>query len=73
MLRGLKITSTVRHGFNLLDRLENNAEFLERTTPLRRALMGDFKRSEEPYGLGYERPPFMDEGPTPAYFAGFSV
>lgn len=42
------------------DRLENNKEFLERTTPLRRALMGEFKKSEEPYGLGYEKPPFKD-------------
>lgn len=40
------------------DRLENNREFMQRTTPVRRALMGDFRRPEEPYGLGYEAPPF---------------
>jgi hypothetical protein len=42
------------------DRMANNAEFLQRTTPLRRALMGDWKRPEEPFGSGYPRPPFAD-------------
>ncbi|TLS53917.1 phytanoyl-CoA dioxygenase family protein [Paenibacillus antri] len=40
------------------DRFENNPEFMARTTPLRRALMGDFERPESPYGLGYQTPPF---------------
>jgi hypothetical protein len=40
------------------DRSGNSPEFLERTTPLRRALMGEWKRPEEPFGVGYERPPF---------------
>ena len=40
------------------DRSGNNPEFLERTTPLRRALMGEWKRPEEPFGSGYEKPPF---------------
>jgi ectoine hydroxylase len=42
------------------DRLENNIDFLNRTTPLRRALMGEFKRPEAPYGLGYDKPPFEE-------------
>ncbi|MGI8869282.1 MAG: phytanoyl-CoA dioxygenase family protein [Mycobacteriales bacterium] len=40
------------------DRFENSAEFLERTTPLRRALMADFSRPDAPYGAGYEPLPF---------------
>lgn len=40
------------------DRLENDLDFLKRTTPLRRELMGEFKKAEEPYGLGYMKPPF---------------
>lgn len=40
------------------DRLHNSQEFLMRTTPLRRALLGEWKRPEEPFGMGYERPPF---------------
>ena len=40
------------------DRLRNDPAFLERTTPLRRALLGEWKRSDEPFGAGYERPPF---------------
>jgi hypothetical protein len=43
------------------DRLENSAEFLVRTTPLRRALMGDFARPDAPFGIGYDEPPF-DKG-----------
>lgn len=42
------------------DRKRNDPEFLERTTPLRRALLGEWKRPEEPFGQGYERPPFED-------------
>jgi ectoine hydroxylase len=42
------------------DRTHNDPAFLERTTPLRRALLGDWKRPEEPFGMGYPRPPFDD-------------
>lgn len=40
------------------DRLENSDEFLARTTPLRRALMGQFSRPDAPYGANYEPLPF---------------
>ncbi|MBC8164107.1 MAG: phytanoyl-CoA dioxygenase family protein [Roseiflexaceae bacterium] len=40
------------------DRSHNDPAFLARTTPLRRSLMGEWKRPEEPFGVGYERPPF---------------
>jgi ectoine hydroxylase-related dioxygenase (phytanoyl-CoA dioxygenase family) len=40
------------------DRMENSKEFLARTTPLRRSLLGEWKRPEEPFGMGYEKPPF---------------
>ncbi len=40
------------------DRMENSKEFVERTTPLRRSLLGEWKRPEEPFGMGYVRPPF---------------
>jgi hypothetical protein len=43
------------------DRTRNDPTFLERTTPLRRALLGEWKRPEEPFGVGYPRPPFPDE------------
>jgi ectoine hydroxylase-related dioxygenase (phytanoyl-CoA dioxygenase family) len=42
------------------DRKRNDLAFLERTTPLRRALLGEWKRPEEPFGVGYPRPPFED-------------
>ena len=42
------------------DRTRNDPTFLERTTPLRRALLGEWGRPEEPFGVGYERPPFAD-------------
>lgn len=42
------------------DRKGNDPAFLERTTPLRRALLGEWKRPEEPFGFGYERPPFEE-------------
>jgi hypothetical protein len=42
------------------DRMHNDPAFMERTTPLRRALMGDWKRPEEPFGAGYDRPPYED-------------
>jgi ectoine hydroxylase len=40
------------------DRLQNSTDFLERTTPLRRALMGEFARPDAPFGVSYEAPPF---------------
>jgi ectoine hydroxylase len=42
------------------DRSGNNPDFLECTTPLRRALMGEWGRLEEPFGNGYDRPPFPE-------------
>ena len=42
------------------DRTRNDPTFLERTTPLRRALLGEWQRPEEPFGMGYPRPPFDD-------------
>jgi hypothetical protein len=43
------------------DRMRNDPEFLARTTPLRRALVGEWKRPEEPFGMGYVKPPFPEE------------
>jgi len=40
------------------DRLTNSTDFLERTTPMRRALMGEFARPDAPYGANYEPLPF---------------
>lgn len=42
------------------DRMKNDPEFLARTTPLRRALMGEWSTPEEPFGRGYARPPFEE-------------
>jgi ectoine hydroxylase len=42
------------------DRMSNSKEFLARTTPLRRALVGEWSRPEEPFGVGYNKPPFND-------------
>jgi ectoine hydroxylase-related dioxygenase (phytanoyl-CoA dioxygenase family) len=42
------------------DRTHNDPVFLARTTPLRRALLGEWKSPEEPFGVGYARPPFED-------------
>lgn len=42
------------------DRLQNSQEFLQRTTPLRRALMGEFERPDAPYGANYPSPQFED-------------
>ena len=42
------------------DREKNDSEFLKRTTPLRRALLGDWQQPEEPFGKGYAHPPFED-------------
>jgi ectoine hydroxylase len=43
------------------DRFSNSPELLERTTPLRRALLGEYERPDQPYAGGYRRPPFEDE------------
>jgi hypothetical protein len=45
------------------DRKRNDRTFLERTTPLRRALLGEWNRPEEPFGMGYAKPPFEDPPP----------
>ncbi len=42
------------------DRLKNDPAFLERTTPLRRALLGEWTNPSQPFGMGYPRPPFKD-------------
>ena len=42
------------------DRMRNSPEFLARTTPLRRALMGEWEFPEQPFGAGYPKPPFDD-------------
>lgn len=42
------------------DRARNDPAFMERTTPLRRALLGDWKKPEEPFGVGYAHPPFEE-------------
>jgi ectoine hydroxylase len=36
------------------DRMENSPEFVERTTPLRRALLGEFSRPDAPFGANYD-------------------
>ena len=40
------------------DRFGNDKDFMARTTPLRRALLGEWNRPEEPFGVGYAKPPF---------------
>jgi len=42
------------------DRKRNDPEFLARTTPLRRALLGEWTAPEQPFGGGYPKPPFDD-------------
>ncbi|MDE2125977.1 MAG: phytanoyl-CoA dioxygenase family protein [Armatimonadetes bacterium] len=42
------------------DRFGNDPAFMERTTPLRRALVGNWSRPEAPFGGGYDRPPFEE-------------
>ncbi len=42
------------------DRKRNDPAFLKRTTPLCRALLGEWDRPEQPFGMGYPRPPFED-------------
>lgn len=46
------------------DRTGNDPGFLARTTPLRRALVGEWHRPEEPFGFGYPRPPFEEAAPA---------
>ncbi|HLH99645.1 MAG TPA: phytanoyl-CoA dioxygenase family protein [Acidimicrobiales bacterium] len=36
------------------DRMQNSRQFLDRTTPLRRALLGDFSRPDAPFGANYD-------------------
>ena len=38
----------------MADRFNNDPEFLERTTPLRRTLMGEFARPDAPFGANYD-------------------
>ena len=40
------------------DRFQNSPEFLEQTTPMRRALMGEFDRPDAPFGSSYTPLPF---------------
>jgi ectoine hydroxylase-related dioxygenase (phytanoyl-CoA dioxygenase family) len=42
------------------DRMGNDKSFVARTTPLRRALLGEWQRPEEPFGMGYPKPPFPE-------------
>ncbi|AYB43135.1 phytanoyl-CoA dioxygenase family protein [Paenibacillus lautus] len=42
------------------DRFHNDVNFMQRTTPVRRALMGDFSRPDAPFGASYTPPPFED-------------
>ncbi len=42
------------------DRMANCPNFLARTTPLRRAMVGEWTRPEEPFGQGYAKMPFED-------------
>ena len=42
------------------DRMSNDKDFVARTTPMRRALLGEWKRPEEPFGMGYIKPPFPE-------------
>jgi ectoine hydroxylase len=42
------------------DREATDPAFLERTTPLRRALMGDYERPDTPFGGGLPRIPFEE-------------
>ena len=44
------------------DRDATDPEFLQRTTPLRRALMGDFERPDIPFAGGFPPIPFEDQG-----------
>ncbi len=44
------------------DRDATDPEFLKHTTPLRRALMGDYERPDVPFGGGFPAIPFEDNG-----------
>jgi ectoine hydroxylase len=44
------------------DRFATDPAFLERTTPLRRALMGEYDRPDRPFGGGFPEIPFDDNG-----------
>ena len=44
------------------DRDATDEEFLERTTPLRRALMGDYERPDVPFAGGFPAIPFDENG-----------
>ncbi len=43
------------------DRKCNDPAFLARTTPLRRALLGEWEQPEQPFGMGYAKAPFESE------------
>jgi ectoine hydroxylase len=43
------------------DRQRNDPAFLARTTPLRRALLGEWTRPEQPFGVDYQAPPFDEQ------------
>jgi ectoine hydroxylase-related dioxygenase (phytanoyl-CoA dioxygenase family) len=47
------------------DRQETSPEFLERTSPRRRAMMGDFNRADAPFLGGFTPIPFDDEWVDP--------
>jgi ectoine hydroxylase len=42
------------------DRKGNDQEFMKRTTPLRRSLMGEWERPDQPFAGGYPKPPFPE-------------
>ena len=42
------------------DRFATDPAFLANTTPLRRALMGDYERPDAPFGAGIPPIPFED-------------
>ena len=42
------------------DRKKNDPEFLQRTTPLRRSLLGEWERADAPFAGGYPKPPFLE-------------
>jgi ectoine hydroxylase len=44
------------------DRDATDEAFLERTTPLRRALMGDYARPDVPFAGGFPAIPFDENG-----------
>ena len=44
------------------DRMQNAQEFMDRTTPLRRALLGDFEAPDSPFGRSYDPLPLAEAG-----------